>query len=166
MEVSEASDLWRRSRGLSSFSSSVRNGIVDSCDSAAGIFEFPWGIIGRLPESTAHCRPKNGELELLSICMDEPAYLHPAAVSSAVAAKSRLAETFHIDSHRLSTTLLTTSDLHPAGIDTNFTGGLTVEMDAADRHSRLPPTASGCTSFGMVFPMARSANYADSHGGK
>jgi hypothetical protein len=96
--------------------------------------------------------------------MDEPAYLHPAAVSSAVAAKNRLAETFRIESHRLSTTLRTTPDLYPAGIDTNFTGGLKVEMDAEDRHSRLPPTASGCTSFGTVFRMARSANYADSHG--
>ena len=98
--------------------------------------------------------------------MDEPAYLHPAAVSSAVAAKNRLAETFHIESHRLSTTLRTTPDLSPAGIDTNFTGGQTVEMEAADRHLRLPLTASGCTLFGTVFPMARSANYADSRGAK
>jgi len=48
--------------------------------------------LGRLPESTAHCRPKNGDPELLSICMNEPSYLHPAAVSRTVAAKIREVE--------------------------------------------------------------------------
>ena len=32
---------------------------------------------GRLPESTAHCSPKNGTPELLSICMKERSYAQP-----------------------------------------------------------------------------------------
>ena len=34
---------------------------------------------GRLPESTAHCSPKNGTPELLSICMKERSYAQPAS---------------------------------------------------------------------------------------
>ena len=64
---------------------SLRSGIAGYCRrGGAGRSASADSLLalgGRLPESTASCKPKNGEPELLSMFINERSYLHPVRLN-------------------------------------------------------------------------------------
>ena len=85
--------LWRSTRGLGTF----------KADSGAVSFSTEESFCedGRLPESTAHCNPKKGTPELLSICMKERSYAQPERVRLIRQTMNEPEEYFNISENRV-----------------------------------------------------------------
>jgi len=72
---------------------------------------------GRLPESTAHCSPKNGTPELLSICMKERSYAQPESGKLMTQTKSKAEEYLDISKNQV-TGIDNSVEIAPNGVST------------------------------------------------
>ena len=105
-------------------------------------------VDGRLPESTAHCSPKNGTPELLSICIKERSYAQPDNDKPVRPAKTIAVECFNISDNRLT--------------------GNKIKNKRIERLRRLPESASSDRCHSSLFENATSeiqerANERSSH---